>query len=125
MGTYNGLSQLNAAVAITQYQVCKLATGKATPVTAATEIVVGVAQYSQPTVDKAVSLQTEGECDALVNGTGTAIAFGDDLMPATGGRFVKYVAAENNVRAARALGAASDIRAIRVQLYSPQIVTPA
>jgi hypothetical protein len=124
MGTYNGNNQLLAAAAITQYQVCKLASGKATPVTAANEQVYGVAAYSQPTVDKPVSLQTEGQCDALVNGSGTAIAAGDDLMPATGGRFVKYVATAGNVRAAKALAPASDIRAIRVQLYNPQIVTP-
>lgn len=125
MGHYNGAVQLEAAAAIELHQVCKLAAGKATPVTAGTETICGVAADTSAALGAQVSLTIEGQCDALVNGTGTAIAFGDELMCGASGRLVKYVSAAGNVKVARALDSSSVIKAMRVLLYNPQPVQPA
>lgn len=114
-----------AAAAITKGQWVKKSGTGVTPCTAASDVPIGVALESKASGER-VSVQCSGEVEVLANGSGTAIATGDELSPGTGGLSLKYASATGNVKAARALAATSAASAyIRAVLYLPPTVQPA
>ena len=115
-----------AGAALTQYQAVKLSSGDVIPTTAGDEVLYGIVQYDAASGDE-VAVQVDGTGLALVDGSGTAIAVGDDLMAGSGGKLVKAVATTGNIYIGRALGASSgDGDFIKVQLSGAnQYVVPA
>lgn len=122
---YQGGVQFTTGAAITKGQLVKLSGGNIVPCTAASDVPIGVALNSKESGGK-VGVQCSGEVDVLANGSGTAIAIGDELSPGAGGKAIKYASATGNVKAMRALAATSkDGSYIRAVLYLPPTVQPA
>lgn len=122
---YQGGVKFTAGAAITKGQLVKLSAGNVVPCSAASDVPIGVALDSKES-GGSVGVQCSGEVDVLANGSGTAIAVGDELSPGAGGKALKYAPATGNVKAMRALSATSkDGAYIRAVFYLPPTVQSA
>ena len=89
-----------ATVAIRQ--VVRLVSGTLEPVTAATQIPIGVAEDSGEQ-NQRVAVRLDGRLLALINASGGAIAAGTQLMGAAGGTLVPFVSGGSNIAIAKLL----------------------
>ncbi len=107
-----------ATAAIEQFRLVSTATGSVTATAGSTTKPYGVAQNSADASGDLVTVQLVGIALCTVDGSGTNVAVGDELMPAAGGKLVAHVAATGNYRCARALQASTTANAeIFVLLY--------
>ena len=108
---------MTTSAAVAQFQPLKLVTGAVLPVTTNTEKVFGYALASADSGDE-VTVVVQGVSYAIVDGSGTAIAVGDELMCGSG-KLIKDTAATGKITVSKALDASTkDGEAIRVLVYS-------
>lgn len=117
MANENAIGKVTSA-AVTQWQACEIASGEVNAAAAVTDNIFGVAQFGAASGER-VTLITRGRTKCLVDGSGTAIAAGDELSPsATAGVLVSHAGTSTHTYAGRALEAAtgsSDV--IWIELY--------
>lgn len=110
----------STSTAIPQYTPCKVSGSTASAGTAGTEKLHGVAFKGATATASKLALQLTGITKCLVDGSGSAIAVGDDLMMGAG-KLVKYVASTGNRPVARAEGASTaDGDVIEITMYGYQ-----
>lgn len=93
------------AAALSQY-VCVKTPGAAVVTTAITEEAWGIVQDSA-SASGTVGVQIAGVSKAVVDGSGTAIAFGDKLSPGANGKLLKHDGAGTTAYFGQALGAST------------------
>ena len=97
---------------IDQWAACDISAGVISETDAVTDKVYGVAQNGADSGER-VNLVCMGKTRCLVDGSGTAIAAGDELSPsATGGVLVKHAGTSTHAYAGKALEAATTAGAV-------------
>lgn len=113
-----------AGGAISQFAAVEFASGKVTATDAVGDTVFGIAQESADADGDEITVRVQGVSQCLVDGTGTAIAVGDDLMPegSGSGKLTAHSGTTGDTFAARALEASTaDGDIIQVLLYDRQV----
>lgn len=116
---YSPTAAFPASAAVEPFRFCEIATGEVAGTNAIADIPVGVSLQGVA-LGEDCTLQLEGVCFLEVDGSGSAIAAGDFLMPKLSGAGVGVKAASTGTRAARALEASSSAGSvIQVQIIHP------
>jgi len=116
---YYSVHAFPASAAVEPYRFLAISAGEVAGTSAIDDVPFGVSLQGVA-LGEACSSQIDGVCFLEVDGSGTAIAAGDLIMPKAAGAGVGVAAAVGGTISARAIDAASTAGAvIRVQLLDP------
>jgi len=120
MATHNYLDTYSAKAAADlsakQYYAVKLSAADTVAlVAAATDKVAGIL-VNKPKQGQAATVVTDGICECVSDGSGTAIAVGDFVGPDSGGKMVKKATADFNICGVAHDASSADGVVIRVRL---------